>query len=169
MTACRTTKAHPAVTLPQENINGRAREPLAGSLYALSYVSNQTAAMDNAALLKLLGQARQRNARLGITGLLLHREDSFFQVLEGAREEVLGLFEQIARDKRHERVETLSEGPIGAREYSDWQMAFIELDGQDFTAMPGFSDLLKATPGAREFLHGLSRSKKLALLFSVMD
>ena len=149
--------------------DGRAREPREGGLYALSYVSNQAAAMDNAALLKLLDQARRRNADLGITGLLLHRENCFFQVLEGVREEVLSLFEQIASDKRHQRVEIVSEGPIGTREYSDWRMAFIELDGQDFTAMPGFSDLLKATPGAREFLHGLSRSKKLALLFSVMD
>lgn len=150
-------------------INGHAPEPREGGLYALSYVSNQAAAMDNAALLKLLDQARRRNAALGITGLLLHRENCFFQVLEGGREEVLGLFEQIASDKRHQRVEIVSEGTIRAREYSDWRMAFIELDGQDFTAMPGFSDLLKATPGAREFLHGLSRSKKLALLFSVMD
>ena len=149
--------------------DGRAPEPREGGLYALSYVSNQAAAMDNAALLKLLDQARRRNADLGITGLLLHRENCFFQVLEGDREQVLGLFEQIAGDKRHHRVEIVSEGTIRAREYSDWRMAFIELDGQDFTTMPGFSDLLKATPGAREFLHGLSRSKKLALLFSVMD
>ena len=149
--------------------NGHAPEPREGGLYALGYVSNQAAAMDNAALLKLLDQARRRNAALGITGLLLHRENCFFQVLEGGREEVLGLFEQIAGDKRHQRVEIVSEGPICVREYSDWRMAFIELDGQDFTAMPGFSDLLKATPGAREFLHGLSRSRKLALLFSVMD
>ena len=157
------------MTLPQKNTNGHAPEPREGGLYALSYVSNQAAAMDNAALLKLLDQARRRNAALGITGLLLHRENCFFQVLEGDREEVVGLFEQIASDKRHRRVEIVSEGPIRAREYSDWRMAFIELDGQDFTAMPGFSDLLKATPGAREFLHGLSRSRKLALLFSVMD
>ena len=61
------------------------------------------------------------------------------------------------------------QGGIGAREFSDWQMAFIELDGQDFSAMPGFSDLLKRTPQARDFLQSLSRSKKLALLFSVLD
>jgi hypothetical protein len=48
-------------------------------------------------------------------------------------------------------------------------MAFIELDNQDLSAMPGFSDLLRNTPAAREFLQGLSRSKKLALLFSVME
>lgn len=140
-----------------------------GTLYCLSYVSTQVQPMDNDKLVELLEQARAKNARLGITGLLLHRDDSFFQILEGGEAEVRGLFEQISLDQRHGRVEVVSEGPVTAREFSDWQMAFIELDGQDFSALPGFSDLLKNTPGARAFLHSLSRSKKLALLFSIID
>jgi hypothetical protein len=117
----------------------------------------------------LLEHARDKNARLGITGILLHRGDSFFQILEGGEEEVRGLYETIAADKRHQRVEIVTEGPVSEREFTDWQMAFIELDGQDYSAMPGFSDMLRNTPEAREFLRGLSRSKKLALLFSVLQ
>jgi hypothetical protein len=120
-------------------------------------------------LLALLTRAREANARLGITGLLLHRGDSFFQILEGGRDEILSLYAKISADPRHQRVEVVTEGPITNREYNDWQMAFIELDGQDLSAMPGFSDLLRNTPAAREFLQSLSRSKKLALLFSVME
>jgi hypothetical protein len=125
--------------------------------------------MDNEQLLSLLTHARDANARLGITGLLIHRGDSFFQILEGGREEVLSLYAKVSGDSRHKRVEVVTEGPIASREYNDWQMAFIELDNQDLSAMPGFSDLLRNTPAAREFLQGLSRSKKLALLFSVME
>lgn len=138
-------------------------------LYCLSYVSTETQPMGNAQLLSLLESAREKNARLGLTGLLLHRDGSFFQVLEGAYSEVTALYDEIAADPRHQRVEIVTEGPVTTREYSEWQMGFVELDGQNFSAMPGFSDILKQTPEAREFLHSLSRSKKLALLFSVMD
>ena len=139
------------------------------SLYCLSYVSTQSEHMGNDELLAILEKSRVKNASLGITGLLMHRDDSFFQVLEGDREAVLTLFDTIRADKRHRRVEIVSEGTVSSREYSDWRMAFVELDGQDFSAMPGFSDLLKNTPAAREFLRSLSRSKKLALLFTIMD
>ena len=140
-----------------------------GALYCLSYVSTQARPMSNADLVELLEDARDKNARLGITGLLLHRDDSFFQILEGEEEEVRGLFERISADVRHDRVEVVSQGTTGCRDFSDWQMAFIELDGQDFSALPGFSDVLKDTPQARDFLRSLSRSKKLALLFTILE
>lgn len=146
--------------------DGQSRD--GSALYCLSYVSTQRSNMGNAELLEILEKARIKNESLGITGLLLHRGDSFFQILEGGCDEVTALFEVIRADPRHLRVEVVTEGPVVAREYTDWRMAFIELDGQDFGAMPGFSDLLKDTPESREFLRSLSRSKKLALLFSVM-
>ncbi|MEM6300171.1 MAG: BLUF domain-containing protein [Pseudomonadota bacterium] len=140
-----------------------------GELYGLSYVSTQKQEMGNEDLLQLLMDARTKNGDSDITGLLLHRGDSFFQVIEGQQTSVQELFDRIRKDDRHHRVEIVTEGPIGEREYADWQMAFVELDGQDFTSMPGFSDLLKNTPEARDFLSTLSRSKKLALLFSIME
>jgi hypothetical protein len=140
-----------------------------GALYCLSYVSTQTHPMTNEDLLELLNGCREKNARVGVTGLLLHRDDSFFQILEGGEEEVRTLFEKISADKRHDRIEVVTQGPTTSRDFSDWQMAFIELDGQDFSALPGFSDVLKNTPQARDFLRSLSRSKKLALLFTILD
>ncbi|MEO0435397.1 MAG: BLUF domain-containing protein [Pseudomonadota bacterium] len=146
-----------------------AGERNGAELYGLSYVSTQKQAMGNEDLLQLLVDARSKNGDMEITGLLLHRGDSFFQIIEGQQTSVQKLFNRIRNDDRHHRVEIVAEGPIGEREYADWQMAFVELDGQDFTSMPGFSDLLKNTPEARDFLSTLSRSKKLALLFSIME
>ncbi|MDP5071521.1 MAG: BLUF domain-containing protein [Congregibacter sp.] len=154
-----------SIDMPQDPIESSQDVPL----YSLGYVSTQARPMDNEQLLGILEHARDNNARLGLTGVLLHRQDSFFQVLEGEREEVRRLFKKISADSRHERIEIVTEGPILNREYNDWRMAFIELDGQDFSAMPGFSDLMRNTPAAREFLQSLSRTKKLALLFSVME
>lgn len=150
--------------------SGDTREPEAeAGLYCLSYVSTQAPGMDSATLQRILETARGHNEGADITGLLLHRDDSFFQILEGDREVVLDLFERICGDPRHERVEIVAEGPINEREFGDWQMAFIELDGQDLSALPGFSDLLRDTPSAKAFLQSLPRSKKLALMFSVMQ
>jgi hypothetical protein len=150
--------------------SGDPRDPEKGAgLYCLSYVSTQAKGLDNETLRRILETAREHNEKAGITGLLLHRDDSFFQILEGDREVVLDLFERICGDPRHERVEIVAEGPIERREFSDWQMAFIELDGQDLSALPGFSDLLRDTPSAKAFLQSLPRSKKLALMFSVME
>lgn len=149
--------------------NGQHPEHGNSALYCLSYVSTQTQSWSQSELRSLLESAREKNFRLGITGLLLHRGDSFFQIIEGGQEEVLSLYKEIEEDDRHCRVEVVTEGPIDSREYNDWQMAFIELDGQDLSALPGFSDVMKNTPSGREFLANLSRTKKLAIMFSVME
>ncbi|MEE4276901.1 MAG: BLUF domain-containing protein, partial [Halieaceae bacterium] len=83
-----------------------------GALYCISYVSTQTQHMDNDELLALLEIAREKNQSLGITGILLHREDSFFQILEGGEDEVCELYETIAADPRHDRIEIVTEGPV---------------------------------------------------------
>lgn len=138
-------------------------------LFCLSYVSTECEPLGEGGLLELLETARVHNAGANITGLLLHRDESFFQILEGAEKVVRDLFARIKLDPRHERVEIVAEGPIEDREFDDWRMAFIQLDGQDLSALPGFSDLMNDSSSARAFMRSLSRSKKLAMLFSVME
>ena len=149
--------------------NGSGQPPSGDRpLFSLSYVSTQCRPFPADELQLLLLKARSFNDAKGITGLLLHREDSFFQILEGDEAAVRELFASICEDPRHERVEVVAEGAITSRDFNDWQMAFIELDGQDLSALPGFSDILKNTRTAKAFLQSLSRSKKLAMLFSVV-
>jgi hypothetical protein len=142
-----------------------SRDESADSLYTLSYASTETAPLGTAGLLGLLNQARAFNVEHDITGLLLHREDSFLQVIEGRKSDVLDLYERIKRDPRHQRVEILFEEPIEEREYSDWQMAFIDLDGVDVSLLPGFSNFFAETGTPRTMLEEISRSRRLMLLF----
>jgi len=139
------------------------------TLYCLSYVSTQRVPLGHDELLAMLEMARRNNEMQGITGLLLHRAGSFFQILEGAQDVVLRMFEKIRADSRHERVEVVSEGAISERQFSDWKMAFVDLEDQDLSALPGFSDLLNNKSAARGLLRDLPRSRKLALLFTIMD
>ena len=57
----------------------------------LAYVSNASRLMSSASLSMLLRQARASNKRHDITGMLLYKDGSFLQVLEGPAEGFLWL------------------------------------------------------------------------------
>lgn len=134
-------------------------------LYTLGYASTQTRKLTTADLIDLLNEARTFNLGHDITGLLLHRDDSFLQVIEGSKSAVLELYNRIRQDTRHQRVETLFEDYIEEREFSEWQMGFIELGGVDMSLLPGFSTFLVENEEPRSLLERLSRTKRLMLLF----
>ena len=138
-------------------------------LYHLGYVSTQTRPLFREDLIGLMNEALVRNEGLDITGLLLHREDSFFQVIEGAKADVLEVFHGIERDPRHQRVKVLFEGELEEREFPDWRMGFVELDGVDVDRLPGFSDFLDQGLAPRQLLAELSQTKRLMLLFRAMQ
>lgn len=54
----------------------------------LIYGSSSTDRFSEADLVPLLQQAREKNQRLNVTGMLLYRDGNFLQVLEGERETV---------------------------------------------------------------------------------
>lgn len=138
-------------------------------VYHLGYVSTQAMRLGPTEVLGLLEAARARNGDLGITGVLLHREDSFFQVLEGDASSVRQVFESIRKDPRHHRIEVLFEGDIDEREFADWRMGFLELDGVDVESLPGFSDfMVSGDSGPRRLFYDLSKAKRLMLLFRAM-
>ena len=81
----------------------------------------------------ILAVSRRNNARDGITGGLLFSEGCFAQVLEGPLDAVEGAFERIQCDERHGDVTVLQSGPITARDFPDWSMAFA---GPDAASSP---------------------------------
>ena len=138
-------------------------------LFHLGYVSTQTADLGSTDMVKLLTEARRINTSCAITGLLLHRDQSFYQVLEGAENVVRETFDRIEKDKRHSAVDVLFEGEIDEREFPDWQMGFLNLDGVDLETLQGYSDFLSREDNAKDFLENLSRGKRLALMFRSME
>ena len=96
-----------------------------GPLFQLMYVSTATEPMTDEALSGLLHRARERNSRLGITGVLMYKRQRFLQVLEGLEDSVREIFAAIAQDPRHEQIQTLFTSPIERRTFPDWQMGFV--------------------------------------------
>ena len=109
-------------------------------LFHLGYVSTETGDLGSAGMVELLTEARRINTSRDITGLLLHRERSFYQVLEGAEVVVRLTFDSIEKDQRHTAIDVLFEGEVDEREFPDWQMGFLNLDGVDIETLQGYSD-----------------------------
>ena len=138
-------------------------------LYHLCYASTQTRPFTGPQLAELLENARDTNARHRVTGLLLHREDSFLQVLEGDEADVRLIYERIREDPRHRNLNVLFAESIDEREFGDWRMAFLDLDGVDVSELPGFSDYLADEEEPRRFFEELTRARRVMLLFRSMQ
>lgn len=120
-------------------------------MFWLAYVSSATQLFSKADLVDLLIRSREKNSRLGITGLLLYRDGNFMQVLEGEEKAVLELYGTICRDSRHFGQFILDQGHCDARQFSEWAMGFRDLSGQDVRAIPGFSPFMNIRLSVEEF------------------
>ncbi len=94
------------------------------ALLEIVYASRASVPFSRQDLETLLLKARARNALVEVTGILLHHEASFFQVLEGPEEGVVSTYERIAKDTRHGSVLLLSRREVVSREFGAWAMGF---------------------------------------------
>lgn len=111
-------------------------------LHELVYVSLAEWAMSTADLTALLEQAREKNTRLNITGLLVYHRGEFTQMLEGAKTDIFNLYATICEDVRHRAPYVLSHGSIGQRSFSHWSMAFLAPSDQSLEENPAYSSYL---------------------------
>jgi hypothetical protein len=141
-------------------------------LMQLAYTSASLQVFTVPELITLLDRARDKNKRLGITGMLLYVENSFFQVLEGESEVVLPLYQEIVLDPRHTSVTTVIAEPLPERAFPDWTMGFSTLSREDFLDIPGLNDFgtesftltnlddLRVSNGrAKMLLHGFTQGR----------
>jgi hypothetical protein len=112
------------------------------NLIQLIYVSAALKPFTPAELRELLGQARAKNQRLDVTGMLLYHQGSFLQMLEGPAATVNALFETIGKDKRHDKVLMLFRREVEARNFGEWSMGFTDIAAQS-SSLPGFRDYFK--------------------------
>jgi hypothetical protein len=96
--------------------------------YRLIYASSARRRLAAADLEAILDVARRNNARQGISGMLLYKDGNFIQLLEGAEDAILRLFETIKADSRHRGIVVLDERPVDAPALADWSMGFREVD-----------------------------------------
>lgn len=128
------------------------------------YASSATSAMSDDAMHVLLERARRKNDALAITGMLLHIDGSFFQVLEGPEAAVDSMYDIILRDRRHERMVQIIREPIARRAFGKWSMGFESLSRGDAQQLTGENDFFSLGTCLQEVAAG--RAKKLLRAFS---
>lgn len=72
--------------------------------------------------------SRTLNAQHRITGVLIYRDRSFLQLLEGDEKAVRDTLERIRRDRRNHDVQVLAEAVSDARLLQDWSMGWVDGD-----------------------------------------
>jgi hypothetical protein len=95
----------------------------------LVYVSSAVKPFTDAQLRELLAKARANNVSLGITGMLLHQQGAFLQMLEGEPAAVDAVFAKIEKDRRHGAILVLTRTEVGGRTFPDWSMGFTDVTG----------------------------------------
>ena len=111
-----------------------------GPLFHLGYVSTETGGMGTQDMVELMMEAEVRRT-----------------------------FASIEKDERHTAVDVLFDGEIEEREFEDWRMGFLNLDGVELETLQGYSDFLSREDNSKDFLENLSRGKRLALMFRSME
>jgi|KBSSwiStaDraftv2_1062776.scaffolds.fasta_scaffold224234_3 hypothetical protein len=113
-------------------------------LHAIIYVSSAVHLPAPHEIEYLLQRARERNARAGVTGLLLHDAGHFMQYLEGPPDALLAIYDIVLADPLHHRVRELMSESIGEREFDGWAMAYEQAALPAFLARPHAEHALKA-------------------------
>ncbi|MEZ6117592.1 MAG: BLUF domain-containing protein [Pirellulaceae bacterium] len=116
-------------------------------LMQLVYASAATVKFDDERLDSLLSRARHNNRFLNVTGVLLFKDQTFLQVLEGKASVLKTLYEKIEQDDRHTDVVQLIQEPIAERNFGTWSMGFVA-NSKEITRLPGFVDFFGNHQGA---------------------
>ncbi len=116
---------------------------MSDQLRQVVYLSKAVRLLTAAELLHMLQRSRGRNAKAGITGLLLHRNGTFMQMLEGSSKRVDGLLFRIGLDRRHTDMTILSDRMVDARLFPDSSMGFEEVEQVVPSNWPGLSPYLQ--------------------------
>jgi hypothetical protein len=138
-------------------------------MFQLVYASTATRAFTDGELFDMLGQFRERNTRLGITGLLLYKEGAFMQALEGDEATVCSLYDVIRGDERHRNVATLLAIPVPQRQFPDWSMGFRHLETDDVFSSEGYKTLPEVFPPVDSLPWKASVALKLLATFNEQE
>lgn len=96
-------------------------------LVRLLYASRSVRPLNADEIDSILAQSRKHNPDLGITGVLCQSGDVFLQVLEGGRDAVNQLYNQIVRDARHRDIAILHYEEVMERRFGGWTMGQVNL------------------------------------------
>ena len=98
-------------------------------IFRLVYISEADININYSDLENILYSSNLNNKKSGITGVLIHKNDFFIQLLEGSENNVKELLAVIIKDRRHKNLQILKEWASTEPRYFDkWSMSFLDSD-----------------------------------------
>jgi hypothetical protein len=97
-------------------------------LLRLTYASRAADGLTRDDLRDIARTAQERNRKAGVTGLLLHVDGDFLQILEGPAATIERLYERIEADPRNRWVTRLATERVLRRAFEDWAMGCFDID-----------------------------------------
>ncbi|MCM5662797.1 BLUF domain-containing protein [Galbibacter mesophilus] len=99
---------------------------LSNPTFELCYYSTASKNLKHDDFRDILHEANKFNEKHSITGCLIYHEGYFMQLLEGNKDHVESIYQQIKLDKRHSNLKIMFTGFKSGRIFDEWSMAFIE-------------------------------------------
>jgi hypothetical protein len=131
-------------------------------LRRLIYTSQATKKLSNLALLDLLHDSRSYNKIDNITGILMHSNGYFLQVIEGRPDVIEHLVDRLLKDSRHIKFKIILDCSVNSRLFPNWNMSCADFDNPELSLIPGIrtdlndakviKDLIKSLPEIADFL-----------------
>ncbi len=128
------------------------------------YSSKATKTFTAEELVAILKKSQNNNIKVGLSGLLLYKDNQFMQLIEGSEKAVRTTLKKIGADPRHKDITTLLEGTTDERQFSEWSMGFRDLNSPEVRSLDGYSEFLNTPLDGMEFKTSPSRSQRLLLI-----
>jgi len=118
-------------------------------IFHLVYKSSANEGLDRSDISKIINKSQSNNNKTGVTGLLLYRQNTFIQLLEGEEMAVRETYNKILKDSRHSDVKVLIESKSSIRIAPQWSMNYVESISEEIsvkTLFEVFEQLVHESP-----------------------
>ena len=114
------------------------------------YVSRYPLSLGPLEISAIVEKSLISNERNGVTGILLSKAGYFLQLIEGERFDVSYTFKKIRDDRRHSRVQLLSDGSAKHRFFERWAMDYRDVDSANPEVGLLVRNILEATDQGKD-------------------
>ena len=126
-------------------------------LHTILYISTMKIDYSNDSIKKLLEIFTSNNKKNNISGLMLYYERNIIQCIEGSKEDVYRLYNNVENDQRHFNIIKVIDEQISKRNFINWDLAFKEISYDEFQKF----SLTKLT----KFISNNNNNKKILIFF----
>ncbi|MCL7762852.1 BLUF domain-containing protein [Polaribacter sp. Z014] len=132
-------------------------------LRRIVYSSKASIKFNKRDLLDLLHDSRAYNTIDNISGVLIHKDGYFLQILEGEPKDLNNLLSRLQKDSRHSEFKIIDDRFVSKRMFLNWAMGCADFDDPSLSMIPGvlsglndpkvIEELINRLPEVATYLH----------------